>query len=69
MHLTRRRLLSALLGACTATLAISSPGAAQPAPLDGFDAAVATAVRDWQVPGLAVAVIKDGTVLFSRSAY
>lgn len=39
---------------------------AQPAPLDGFDARVAKAVQEWRVPGLAVAVVKDGAVVFSK---
>lgn len=40
--------------------------AAQPAPLEGLEASIASAVKDWQVPGLAVAVVKDGTVVFSQ---
>jgi len=39
---------------------------AQPAPLTGLDDYVAQAVRDWEVPGLAVAVVKDGQVVFSK---
>lgn len=35
-------------------------------PLDGFDAFLAAAVRDWHVPGLAVAVVKDGEVVFAK---
>ena len=48
------------------TLLVVAPAAAQPAPLAGFDAAVAKAVQDWRVPGLAVAVVKDGEVVFSK---
>jgi CubicO group peptidase (beta-lactamase class C family) len=40
--------------------------AAQPAPLQGFDAYVAQAVADWGPPGLAIAVVKDGEVVFAR---
>jgi CubicO group peptidase (beta-lactamase class C family) len=38
----------------------------QPAPLAGFDGYVAKAVKDWQAPGLAVAVAKDGHVVFAQ---
>ncbi|MCC7033468.1 MAG: serine hydrolase [Acidobacteria bacterium] len=57
-----------LTAACLlAVIAAVAPAAgAQPAPLEGFDAAVATAVRDWETPGLAVAVVKDGQVIFSK---
>ena len=34
--------------------------------LAGFDAYVAKAVRDWRTPGLAIAVVKDGRVVFSK---
>jgi len=36
------------------------------APLDGFDAYVQQAVADWEAPGLAIAVVKDGEVVFVR---
>jgi CubicO group peptidase (beta-lactamase class C family) len=49
-----------------ASLALASPLAAQQAPLDGFDAYVAKAVRDWNIPGLAIAVVKDGQVVFAK---
>jgi CubicO group peptidase (beta-lactamase class C family) len=48
----------ALLAPCTAF--------SQPSPLEDFDAYVRKAVVDWEVPGLAVAVVKDGAVVFSR---
>ena len=38
----------------------------QAGPLDGFDAYVAKAVQDWRTPGLAVAVVKDGQVVFGK---
>jgi CubicO group peptidase (beta-lactamase class C family) len=41
-------------------------GVAQQAPLAGFDAYVAKAVEAWRTPGLAVAVVKDGKVVFSK---
>ena len=48
------------------TVAVAPAVRAQPAPLAGFDAAVEKAVRDWETPGLAVAVVKDGQVAFSK---
>ncbi|NIR43736.1 MAG: serine hydrolase [Gemmatimonadetes bacterium] len=35
-------------------------------PLAGLDAYVRQAVHDWEVPGLAVAVVKDDSVVFAR---
>jgi CubicO group peptidase (beta-lactamase class C family) len=52
--------------ATTAALLTPTWTRAQPSPLDGLDAAIADAVRDWQVPGLAVAVVQDGAVVFSK---
>ena len=34
---------------------------------DAFDAYVTRAVTDWEVPGLAIAVIKDDNVIFARN--
>lgn len=43
----------------------SSPGA--PAPdLNTVDRYVAQAVRDWRVPGLAIAIVKDDSVVFAK---
>ncbi len=44
------------------------PGAAdaQPALLDGLDAYVESAMADWEVPGLAIAVVKDDEVIYAR---
>jgi CubicO group peptidase (beta-lactamase class C family) len=35
-------------------------------PLAGLDAYTAKAVADWKVPGLAIAVVKDGRIVFAR---
>ncbi|MET0620874.1 MAG: serine hydrolase [Thermoanaerobaculia bacterium] len=35
-------------------------------PLDGFDAFVDGALKTWKVPGLAVAIVKDGEVVLAR---
>jgi CubicO group peptidase (beta-lactamase class C family) len=42
------------------------PASAQPAPPAGFDAYVHDALREWNVPGLAVSVVKDGKVVLSK---
>lgn len=42
------------------------PASAQPAPLAGFDASTNAAIREWNVPGLAVSVVKDGKVVFAK---
>lgn len=39
---------------------------AQKAPLQGFDAYVTKAMHDWKVPGLAIAVVKDDSVIFIK---
>jgi CubicO group peptidase (beta-lactamase class C family) len=39
---------------------------AQEAPLTGFDDYVAKAIKDWEVPGLAIAVIKDDRIVFAK---
>jgi CubicO group peptidase (beta-lactamase class C family) len=39
---------------------------AQPAPLTGLDAYIQAAMRDWEVPGLAIAVVRNDSVLFAR---
>jgi CubicO group peptidase (beta-lactamase class C family) len=36
------------------------------APLAGLDAYVTQAMRDWEVPGLAIAVVKDDSVVYAR---
>lgn len=61
----RRSTLIASLLALVVALAAARPALAQ-APLDGFDPWVARAVADWKVPGLAVLVLKNGQVVFSK---
>jgi CubicO group peptidase (beta-lactamase class C family) len=43
-----------------------SPVLAQPAPLAGLDEYVTRAMTDWDVPGLAIAVIKDDRIVFAK---
>jgi len=53
-----------------AALCCASPALAQtrplPDPTRDLDAYVARAVTDWRVPGLAMAVVKDGRVVFAK---
>ncbi len=51
-----------------ACLGLTSAGAQQRSqrPLDGLDAYVAKAMADWRVPGLAIVVVKDTSVVFIR---
>src|SRR5712664_1726994 len=43
-----------------------APATAQQRPLDGFDAYVAKSMADWRVPGLAIVIVKDDSVVFIR---
>jgi CubicO group peptidase (beta-lactamase class C family) len=52
-------LVFALLAGPTASLA-------QPAPLAGFDAWVDAEIQRWQIPGLAIAIVKDDSVVYAR---
>ncbi len=38
----------------------------EPNPLQGLDAAVGQALQDWKVPGLALAIVKDDSVVLSK---
>ncbi len=55
--------LAAYLGAVADAAPKPTP---PPDPLRGFDAQVAQAVRDWRAPGFAIAVVKNGELIFSR---
>jgi CubicO group peptidase (beta-lactamase class C family) len=57
-------LVSLLLPATTRAQAPASRATADP--VATLDAYAAKAVRDWQVPGLAISVVKDGRVLFAK---
>ena len=52
---------------CTTLLVcLATPLPAQRPSLTAFDAYVAKGVRDWGVPGLAVAIVKDDSVVFAK---
>ncbi len=48
-------------------LFVASPVHAERDPLEGLDAYIRTSMADWQIPGLAVAVVKDDKVVFLRA--
>lgn len=47
-------------------LAVSQLARAQEAPLNGFDDYVQKAMRDWEVHRLAIAILKDDKIVFSK---
>jgi CubicO group peptidase (beta-lactamase class C family) len=56
---------SRALAACFLVLLGAAPAAGQ-RPLAGFDAYVQNAMRDWHVPGMAIAIVKDDSVVYAR---
>jgi len=53
--------------AILATVGLAAPGLGQATfDADAFDAYVAAAVRTWEAPGFAVAIVKDGQTIFER---
>ncbi len=59
------RLVTPLLLASALAL-VPHAARAQTGALAGLDAYIASAMRDWQVPGLAIAVVKADSVIFAR---
>jgi CubicO group peptidase (beta-lactamase class C family) len=57
---------TAFLLTALAAVTLVFPLAAQPTPLSGLDAYIESGMRDWEVPGLAIAVVKDDSVIFAR---
>jgi len=49
-----------------AALLIASSVNAQPAPLQGLDSLIRQSMAELQVPGLAIAVVKDDEVVFLK---
>jgi CubicO group peptidase (beta-lactamase class C family) len=62
----RRGAGAALAAAVLALGMVPAPAAAQPAPLQGLDAYVEQALREWGVPGLALAVVRNDSVIYAR---
>jgi CubicO group peptidase (beta-lactamase class C family) len=51
---------------CLASVGGASTAVAQAAPLSGLDSYVTTAMKDWKVPGLAIALVRGDSVLFVK---
>ena len=62
---SRRSVLSLLLCFCPIAAAFGQARLAAD-PLRDLDAYTAKAVADWKVPGLAIAVVKDGRIVFAK---
>ena len=58
---TSLRILSSL-----ALLFSASSLASQDAPIDGFDGFVTSAMKQWKVPGLALAIVKDDKIVYAK---
>ena len=61
VHVRRGLSLAALTLLAAARVAV-----AQPAPLQGLDHYITSAMAAWKVPGLAIAVVKDGETVYAR---
>jgi CubicO group peptidase (beta-lactamase class C family) len=61
-----RRVIRLLLLTSAGTLSAQSRPVVPAPDLKAFDQYVARGVRDWRVPGLAIAIVKDDSVVFSR---
>ncbi|HEX6575091.1 MAG TPA: serine hydrolase [Gemmatimonadaceae bacterium] len=59
-----RRTLAALLTALAATA--SSAHAQKTDPLAGLDTYIESAMRDWKIPGVAVGIVKNDSIVFLR---
>jgi CubicO group peptidase (beta-lactamase class C family) len=49
-----------------AVLSAQAAIAQQPAPLQGFDDYVNNALKEWEVPGLAIAIVKDDKIVLAK---
>ena len=58
--------VAGVLAFTIASFATPVASAAQKAPLAGFDAYVERAVRDWNVAGLAVPIVRNDSVIFAK---
>ena len=60
------RRMSVLLLVFVGSLSATLLGQRRPDPLRGLDQYIEKAMRDWNVPGLAIAIVKDDSVVYSR---
>lgn len=62
-----RRLLPLLLAVCLlAPAQLQAQNGSAPAALNGLDGFVEQVMKDWKVPGLSVAIVKDGKVVYAK---
>ncbi|MGA9852422.1 MAG: serine hydrolase [Gammaproteobacteria bacterium] len=61
-----RKLSLVLVALCLCGLSVAAYAAQPVAPLSDLDSYVQKIMTDWKVPGLAVAVVKDGKVVLAR---
>ncbi len=65
--ITRVRTTAVWFTAVAALLLVVQPSHAQKAPnLASFDQYVANAARDWKIPGMAVAIVKNDSLVFAK---
>lgn len=62
----RRTALAALCSAVFWAAPANAQQTARPPSLDDLDAYITQGVRDWRIPGLAIAVVKDDSVVFVK---
>ncbi len=55
-----------VIGILVIVLAAVQFATAQVAPLSGLDEYINKAIRDWEVPGLAIAIVKDDKVVYAK---
>lgn len=58
--------LAAVTLACGAGLPAGLAGQTAPAPLQGLDAWIEAAMRDWNVPGVAIAIVRNDSIVYQR---
>jgi CubicO group peptidase (beta-lactamase class C family) len=52
--------------AAIGSIAIASAASAQKEPFPGLDAYIAKAVHDWKIPGVAVGIVRNDSVIFTK---
>jgi len=60
------RKINAVFGALLLIGVVSTPAATQPAPLQGLDLYIEEAMRDWDIPGLAIGIVQNDSLVFAR---
>ena len=68
MRMTNRSQLSIVLSLFILSFspAFAGPQISEPPQLQGFDAFATDIMAEWKVPGLAIAVVQDGRIVYAR---